>query len=24
MEWFEESGPLHYRGHLADLRPWCR
>jgi hypothetical protein len=24
MEWFEESGPLHYRAHLADLRPWCR
>ena len=24
MEWFEESGPLHYHGHLADLRPWCR
>jgi hypothetical protein len=24
VEWFEESGPLHYREHLVDLRPWCR
>jgi hypothetical protein len=24
MEWFEESGPLHYDAHLVDLRPWCR
>jgi Mycothiol maleylpyruvate isomerase N-terminal domain len=24
VEWFEESGPLHYGEHLADLRPWCR
>ncbi len=22
-EWFEESGPLHYREHLEDLRPWA-
>ncbi|MBI3648446.1 MAG: hypothetical protein HY240_06835 [Actinobacteria bacterium] len=21
-EWFEESGPLHYRKHLEDLRLW--
>ncbi|MGZ8625032.1 MAG: maleylpyruvate isomerase N-terminal domain-containing protein [Actinomycetota bacterium] len=21
-EWFEETGPLHYTLHLADLRPW--
>ena len=21
-EWFEESGPLHYAKHLADLRAW--
>jgi hypothetical protein len=24
VEWFEESGPLHYREHLVDLRPWAR
>ena len=24
VEWFEESGPLHYEEHLVDLRPWCR
>jgi hypothetical protein len=24
MEWFEESGPLHYDAHLVDLRLWCR
>jgi hypothetical protein len=24
IEWFEESGPLHYEAHLADLRTWCR
>ena len=24
MEWFEESGPLHYEEHLVDLRSWCR
>jgi len=23
-EWFEESGPLHYRSHLQDLRSWAR
>lgn len=22
IEWFEESGPLHYREHAADLRAW--
>jgi hypothetical protein len=22
-EWFEESGPIHYRKHLADLRAWA-
>jgi hypothetical protein len=22
MEWFEESGPLHYDAHLVDLRRW--
>lgn len=22
VEWFGESGPEHYREHLADLRPW--
>lgn len=22
IEWFGESGPEHYREHLADLRPW--
>jgi len=21
-EWFEESGPIHYRKHLGDLRAW--
>ena len=21
-EWFEESGPIHYRKHLDDLRAW--
>ena len=21
-EWFEESGPVHYRDHLKELRPW--
>jgi hypothetical protein len=21
-EWFEETGPLHYRGHADDLRRW--
>ena len=24
VEWFEESGPLHYLEHLRDLRPWAR
>jgi hypothetical protein len=24
VEWFEESGPLHYQEHLVDLRRWCR
>jgi hypothetical protein len=24
VEWFEESGPLHYEEHLVDLRRWCR
>jgi hypothetical protein len=24
VEWFEESGPLHYAEHLVDLRRWCR
>ena len=24
IEWFEESGPLHYEEHLVDLRLWCR
>jgi Mycothiol maleylpyruvate isomerase N-terminal domain len=24
VEWFEESGPLHYGEHLVDLRRWCR
>jgi hypothetical protein len=24
VEWFEESGPLHYEEHLVDVRPWCR
>jgi hypothetical protein len=23
-EWFEESGPLHYPKHTADLRAWVR
>lgn len=23
VEWFEESGPLHYREHLRDLRSWA-
>jgi hypothetical protein len=23
VEWFEESGPLHYRSHLVDLRVWA-
>jgi hypothetical protein len=23
VEWFEESGPLHYAEHLVDLRPWA-
>jgi hypothetical protein len=23
-EWFEESGPLHYAEHLAELRAWAR
>ena len=22
-EWFEESGPLHYRAHLPDVRFWA-
>jgi hypothetical protein len=22
LEWFEESGPIHYREHTADLRAW--
>jgi len=22
-EWFEESGPIHYRKHLDDLRGWA-
>jgi hypothetical protein len=22
-EWFEESGPLHYAKHVADLRAWA-
>jgi len=22
-EWFEESGPIHYRKHLGDLRAWA-
>ncbi len=21
-DWFEESGPIHYREHLKELRPW--
>jgi hypothetical protein len=24
VEWFEESGALHYTAHLADLRTWRR
>jgi hypothetical protein len=24
IEWFEESGTLHYAEHLVDLRTWCR
>ena len=23
VEWFEESGALHYEAHLVDLRPWA-
>lgn len=22
-DWFEESGPVHYRDHLRELRPWA-
>ncbi|MEX2275144.1 MAG: maleylpyruvate isomerase N-terminal domain-containing protein [Actinomycetota bacterium] len=22
IEWFEESGPMHYRAHAPDLRAW--
>lgn len=24
VEWFEESGLLHYQEHLSSLRSWCR
>ncbi len=23
VEWFEESGPIHFRDHMADLRAWA-